>query len=170
MSLPSPRTAQLASVTSSFRTLPRVLILHLKRFRYDTTLQYNTKLEEPVVVPSSLTTQAQCSSGIQLPRALDCRAEPTVLLEGLSEEELLAAALQMGLQESLQSGPSTAPQDKQGESPEKQSPVEPHCETEAVAQHRQQLQVCEVKRKRSTPGTGTGTGTNKSALKCLFPL
>ncbi|XP_069052378.1 uncharacterized protein [Lepisosteus oculatus] len=65
-------------------------------------------LEEPEVIPSGLTTQAHCSGGVQLPRARDWTAEPTVLLEGLSEEELLAAALQM----SLQSGPSTAPQDK----------------------------------------------------------
>ncbi|KAJ8320585.1 hypothetical protein KUTeg_002172 [Tegillarca granosa] len=47
-------------VTHKFTKLPRVLILHLKRYRYDTSTSYHSKVARNIHIPRFLTLQSHC--------------------------------------------------------------------------------------------------------------
>ncbi|CAM9286115.1 unnamed protein product [Lampetra planeri] len=52
-----------ATVTHKFIKLPRVLILHLKRYSFDVQLAVNNKVGQQVIIPLYLTLQAHCVEG-----------------------------------------------------------------------------------------------------------
>ncbi|XP_058887303.1 ubiquitin carboxyl-terminal hydrolase 37-like [Acipenser ruthenus] len=64
-----------STLALKFRRLPRVLILHLKRFGFDPLQGVNRKLEEQVCIPSCLSLLPHCSHYTQPPCSLDYSAE-----------------------------------------------------------------------------------------------
>ncbi|KAG7466789.1 hypothetical protein MATL_G00146030 [Megalops atlanticus] len=59
-----------ATVTHKFSKLPRVLILHLKRYSYNTQLSLNSKLGQQVLIPKYLTLLSHCSESTRPPVSL----------------------------------------------------------------------------------------------------
>lgn len=59
-----------ATVTHKFSKLPRVLILHLKRYSFNAQLSLNSKLGQQVVIPRYLTLSSHCTESTQPPLSL----------------------------------------------------------------------------------------------------
>ncbi|XP_036400729.1 ubiquitin carboxyl-terminal hydrolase 37-like [Megalops cyprinoides] len=59
-----------ATVTHKFSKLPRVLILHLKRYSYNAQLALNSKLGQQVLIPRYLTLLAHCTDSTRPPLSL----------------------------------------------------------------------------------------------------
>ncbi|XP_034549402.1 ubiquitin carboxyl-terminal hydrolase 37 isoform X2 [Notolabrus celidotus] len=59
-----------ATVTHKFSKLPRVLILHLKRYSFNAQLSMNSKLGQQVVIPRYLTLLSHCSEATRPPVCL----------------------------------------------------------------------------------------------------
>ncbi|KAM6978630.1 ubiquitin carboxyl-terminal hydrolase 37 [Tautogolabrus adspersus] len=59
-----------ATVTHKFSKLPRVLILHLKRYSFNAQLSMNSKLGQQVVIPRYLTLLSHCSESTRPPICL----------------------------------------------------------------------------------------------------
>uniref|UniRef100_A0AAY4BMV5 Ubiquitin carboxyl-terminal hydrolase n=1 Tax=Denticeps clupeoides TaxID=299321 RepID=A0AAY4BMV5_9TELE len=68
-----------ATVTHKFSRLPRVLILHLKRYTYNTQLSLNSKLGQQVVIPKYLTLLSHCTEFTQPPLYLGWSARTAIL-------------------------------------------------------------------------------------------
>ncbi|XP_076858556.1 ubiquitin carboxyl-terminal hydrolase 37 isoform X2 [Brachyhypopomus gauderio] len=59
-----------ATVTHKFSRLPRVLILHLKRYSYNAQLSLNSKLGQQVLIPRYLTLLSHCTENTRPPLSL----------------------------------------------------------------------------------------------------
>ncbi|XP_072556239.1 ubiquitin carboxyl-terminal hydrolase 37 [Paramormyrops kingsleyae] len=59
-----------ATVTHKFSKLPRVLILHLKRYSYNAQLSLNSKLGQQVLIPRYLTLLSHCTDATRPPLGL----------------------------------------------------------------------------------------------------
>uniref|UniRef100_A0A4W4FRN4 Ubiquitin carboxyl-terminal hydrolase n=1 Tax=Electrophorus electricus TaxID=8005 RepID=A0A4W4FRN4_ELEEL len=59
-----------ATVTHKFSRLPRVLILHLKRYSYNAQLSLNSKLGQQVLIPKYLTLLSHCTENTRPPLSL----------------------------------------------------------------------------------------------------
>ncbi|XP_059198676.1 ubiquitin carboxyl-terminal hydrolase 37 isoform X1 [Centropristis striata] len=59
-----------ATVTHKFSKLPRVLILHLKRYSFNAQLSMNSKLGQQVVIPRYLTLLSHCTDSTRPPVSL----------------------------------------------------------------------------------------------------
>uniref|UniRef100_A0A3Q2Z3E2 Ubiquitin carboxyl-terminal hydrolase n=1 Tax=Hippocampus comes TaxID=109280 RepID=A0A3Q2Z3E2_HIPCM len=59
-----------ATVTHKFSKLPRVLILHLKRYSFNAQLSLNSKLGQQVVIPRYLTLLSHCTDSTRPPITL----------------------------------------------------------------------------------------------------
>ncbi|XP_069792119.1 ubiquitin carboxyl-terminal hydrolase 37 isoform X2 [Narcine bancroftii] len=59
-----------AVVTHKFSRLPRVLILHLKRYSFNVQLSLNNKLGQQVIIPKYLTLSAHCTETTRQPLTL----------------------------------------------------------------------------------------------------
>ncbi|KAF3695137.1 Ubiquitin carboxyl-terminal hydrolase 37 [Channa argus] len=59
-----------ATVTHKFSKLPRVLILHLKRYSFNAQLSLNSKLGQQVVIPRYLTLLSHCTESTRPPVSL----------------------------------------------------------------------------------------------------
>ncbi|XP_077472978.1 ubiquitin carboxyl-terminal hydrolase 37 isoform X2 [Stigmatopora argus] len=59
-----------ATVTHKFSKLPRVLILHLKRYSFNAQLSLNSKLGQQVVIPRYLTLLSHCTDSTRPPVTL----------------------------------------------------------------------------------------------------
>ncbi|XP_056145057.1 ubiquitin carboxyl-terminal hydrolase 37 [Lampris incognitus] len=64
-----------ASVTHKFSKLPRVLILHLKRYSFNAQLSLNSKLGQQVVIPRYLTLLSHCTESTRPPLSLGWSAQ-----------------------------------------------------------------------------------------------
>ncbi|XP_076119818.1 ubiquitin carboxyl-terminal hydrolase 37 [Alosa pseudoharengus] len=64
-----------ATVTHKFSRLPRVLILHLKRYSYNAQLSLNSKLGQQVVIPKYLTLLSHCTDSTRPPLSLGWSAQ-----------------------------------------------------------------------------------------------
>ncbi|CAL9689675.1 unnamed protein product [Knipowitschia caucasica] len=60
-----------ATVTHKFSKLPRVLILHLKRYSFNAQLSLNSKLGQQVVIPRFLTLTSHCAESTRAPVSLN---------------------------------------------------------------------------------------------------
>nr|XP_060629437.1 ubiquitin carboxyl-terminal hydrolase 37 isoform X1 [Anolis sagrei ordinatus] len=67
-----------ALVTHKFSRLPRVLILHLKRYSYNVALSLNHKVGQQVVIPRFLTLQSHCTESTRPPLNLGWSAQSTI--------------------------------------------------------------------------------------------
>ncbi|CAL8266200.1 unnamed protein product [Lota lota] len=64
-----------ATVTHKFSKLPRVLILHLKRYSFNAQLSLNSKLGQQVVIPRYLTLLSHCTDATRAPLSLGWSAQ-----------------------------------------------------------------------------------------------
>lgn len=64
-----------ATVSHKFSRLPRVLILHLKRYSYNTQLSLNSKLGQQVLIPKYLTLLSHCTDATRSPLSLGWSAQ-----------------------------------------------------------------------------------------------
>ncbi|XP_061091398.1 ubiquitin carboxyl-terminal hydrolase 37-like [Conger conger] len=67
-----------ATVTHKFSKLPRVLILHLKRYSYNAQLCLNSKLGQQVFIPKYLSLSAHCTDSTRPPLCLGWTAQTSV--------------------------------------------------------------------------------------------
>ncbi|KAG9349426.1 hypothetical protein JZ751_027869 [Albula glossodonta] len=67
-----------ATVTHKFSKLPRVLILHLKRYSYNAQLSLNSKLGQQVLIPKYLTLLSHCTESTRPPLSLSWNAHAAV--------------------------------------------------------------------------------------------
>ncbi|KAJ8255464.1 hypothetical protein COCON_G00193280 [Conger conger] len=99
-------SGKLATVTHKFSKLPRVLILHLKRYSYNTQLSLNSKLGQQVIIPKYLTLRFHCTDSTRPPLGLGCPA-PTAgsrTLKTLQSLNSSAALLRKGSLKGSSSG------------------------------------------------------------------
>ncbi|XP_078083876.1 ubiquitin carboxyl-terminal hydrolase 37 isoform X2 [Mustelus asterias] len=91
-----------AVVTHKFSRLPRVLILHLKRYSFNVQLSLNNKLGQQVIIPKYLTLAAHCTESTRQPLSLGwntqaamkyCFKSTIVILDSDSEEEQVKRAM-----------------------------------------------------------------------------
>uniref|UniRef100_A0A668AJH6 Ubiquitin carboxyl-terminal hydrolase n=1 Tax=Myripristis murdjan TaxID=586833 RepID=A0A668AJH6_9TELE len=122
-----------ATVTHKFSKLPRVLILHLKRYSFNAQLSLNSKLGQQVVIPRYLTLLSHCTEATRPPLSLGWSAQAiansscsSILVDsdseeeqnrkvsgsrkrpdfsGINDDEMLAAVLEMSRQEAGLSAP-----------------------------------------------------------------
>uniref|UniRef100_A0A673HZS2 Ubiquitin carboxyl-terminal hydrolase n=1 Tax=Sinocyclocheilus rhinocerous TaxID=307959 RepID=A0A673HZS2_9TELE len=90
-----------ATVSHKFSRLPRVLILHLKRYSYNSQLSLNSKLGQQVLIPKYLTLLSHCTDATRPPLSLGWNAQTamkgsqkpessgSMLCDSDSEEELV---------------------------------------------------------------------------------
>ncbi|XP_077129309.1 ubiquitin carboxyl-terminal hydrolase 37 isoform X1 [Ranitomeya variabilis] len=64
-----------AVVVHKFSCLPRVLILHLKRYSFNVSLSLNNKVGQRVVIPRYLTLSSHCTESTRPPVPLCCSAQ-----------------------------------------------------------------------------------------------
>lgn len=67
-----------ATVTHKFSKLPRVLILHLKRYSFNAQLSLNSKLGQQVVIPRYLTLLSHCTESTRPPISLGWSSQASV--------------------------------------------------------------------------------------------
>ncbi|XP_061465273.1 ubiquitin carboxyl-terminal hydrolase 37 isoform X2 [Rhineura floridana] len=67
-----------ALVTHKFSRLPRVLILHLKRYSFNVALSLNHKVGQQVVIPRFLTLQSHCTESTRSPLNLGWSAQSAI--------------------------------------------------------------------------------------------
>ncbi|XP_077393556.1 ubiquitin carboxyl-terminal hydrolase 37 isoform X2 [Festucalex cinctus] len=70
-----------ATVTHKFSKLPRVLILHLKRYSFNAHLSLNSKLGQQVVIPRYLTLLSHCTDSTRPPIALSLSSQASRALK-----------------------------------------------------------------------------------------
>ncbi|XP_049905864.1 ubiquitin carboxyl-terminal hydrolase 37 isoform X1 [Epinephelus moara] len=67
-----------ATVTHKFSKLPRVLILHLKRYSFNAQLSMNSKLGQQVVIPRHLTLLSHCTESTRPPISLGWSSQASI--------------------------------------------------------------------------------------------
>nr|XP_023418314.1 ubiquitin carboxyl-terminal hydrolase 37 [Cavia porcellus] len=67
-----------ALVRHKFNRLPRVLILHLKRYSFNVTLSLNNKIGQQVIIPRYLTLSSHCTENTKPPFTLGWTAHATI--------------------------------------------------------------------------------------------
>ncbi|KAI3355903.1 hypothetical protein L3Q82_004451 [Scortum barcoo] len=71
-----------ATVTHKFSKLPRVLILHLKRYSFNAQLSLNSKLGQQVVIPRYLTLLSHCTESTRPPISLGWSSQASIRIGG----------------------------------------------------------------------------------------
>ncbi|KAM8856582.1 ubiquitin carboxyl-terminal hydrolase 37 isoform 1-T2 [Spinachia spinachia] len=71
--------AKSATVMHKFSKLPRVLILHLKRYSFNAQLSMNSKLGQQVVIPRYLTLLSHCTESTRPPLTLGSSSQTSML-------------------------------------------------------------------------------------------
>ncbi|XP_036399243.1 ubiquitin carboxyl-terminal hydrolase 37-like [Megalops cyprinoides] len=88
---------QQASVSVKLLSLPRVLVIQLKRFSMDSSWNL-TKLENRTQIPQELALNLHCVQNIEAPHEVDRTAGDSIgPLDGLSEEEQIKLAIELSL-------------------------------------------------------------------------
>ncbi|XP_018091230.1 ubiquitin carboxyl-terminal hydrolase 37 isoform X3 [Xenopus laevis] len=64
-----------ATVMHKFSRLPRILILHLKRYSFNVILSLNNKVGQQVVIPRYLTLSSHCTESTRVPLSLGWNAQ-----------------------------------------------------------------------------------------------
>uniref|UniRef100_A0A8C6P166 Ubiquitin carboxyl-terminal hydrolase n=1 Tax=Nothobranchius furzeri TaxID=105023 RepID=A0A8C6P166_NOTFU len=72
-----------ATVAHKFSKLPRVLILHLKRYSFNAQLSLNSKLGQQVVIPRYLTLLSHCTELTRPPISLGWTTQPNTALNSI---------------------------------------------------------------------------------------
>ncbi|XP_077304011.1 ubiquitin carboxyl-terminal hydrolase 37 isoform X1 [Lithobates pipiens] len=78
-----------ATVIHKFSRLPRVLILHLKRYSFNVTLALNNKVGQQVIIPRYLTLSSHCTDCTRPPLSLICNAQPVMSFRPLKASQMV---------------------------------------------------------------------------------
>ncbi|XP_018590953.1 ubiquitin carboxyl-terminal hydrolase 37 isoform X1 [Scleropages formosus] len=84
-----------ATVTHKFSKLPRVLILHLKRYSYNAQLSLNSKLGQQVLIPKYLTLQSHCTESTRPPLGLSWNAQAALSRTLKSSQSVNSSLVQL---------------------------------------------------------------------------
>ncbi|XP_060786237.1 ubiquitin carboxyl-terminal hydrolase 37 isoform X2 [Neoarius graeffei] len=85
-----------ANVTHKFSRLPRVLILHLKRYSYNTQLSLNSKLGQQVLIPKYLSLLSHCTENTRPPLNLGWRVQTALSRTLKSSQSVNNSTLRKG--------------------------------------------------------------------------
>ncbi|XP_056610424.1 ubiquitin carboxyl-terminal hydrolase 37 [Triplophysa dalaica] len=97
-------TGKSATVSHKFSRLPRVLILHLKRYSYNTQLSLNSKLGQQVLIPKYLTLQSHCTDTTRPPLSLGWSAQSMLSRTLKMSQSVNSSTLRKGSQKPENSG------------------------------------------------------------------
>ncbi|XP_052004409.1 ubiquitin carboxyl-terminal hydrolase 37 [Xyrauchen texanus] len=89
-----------ATVSHKFSRLPRVLILHLKRYSYNTQLSLNSKLGQQVLIPKYLTLLSHCTDATRPPLSLGWSAQTALSRTLKVSQSVNSSTLRIGCQKS----------------------------------------------------------------------
>ncbi|KAM5153335.1 ubiquitin carboxyl-terminal hydrolase 37 [Mantella aurantiaca] len=78
-----------ATVIHKFSRLPRVLILHLKRYSFNVTLSLNNKVGQQVIIPRYLTLSSHCTENTRPPSSLSCNAQIVTISRPLKASQMV---------------------------------------------------------------------------------
>ncbi|XP_051564990.1 ubiquitin carboxyl-terminal hydrolase 37 isoform X2 [Myxocyprinus asiaticus] len=87
-----------ATVSHKFSRLPRVLILHLKRYSYNTQLSLNSKLGQQVLIPKYLTLLSHCTDATRPPLGLGWSAQTALSRTLKVSQSVNSSTLRIGSQ------------------------------------------------------------------------
>ncbi|XP_059355544.1 ubiquitin carboxyl-terminal hydrolase 37-like [Carassius carassius] len=93
-----------ATVSHKFSRLPRVLILHLKRYSYNSQLSLNSKLGQQVLIPKYLTLLSHCTDATRPPLSLGWSAQTAVSRTLKMSQSVNSSTLQKASQKPESSG------------------------------------------------------------------
>uniref|UniRef100_A0A3B4DWK9 Ubiquitin carboxyl-terminal hydrolase n=1 Tax=Pygocentrus nattereri TaxID=42514 RepID=A0A3B4DWK9_PYGNA len=85
-----------ATVTHKFNRLPRVLILHLKRYSYNAQLSLNSKLGQQVLIPKYLTLLSHCTENTRPPLSLGWNAQTALSRTLKTSQSVNSSVLRKG--------------------------------------------------------------------------
>ncbi|CAM4607905.1 unnamed protein product [Leuciscus chuanchicus] len=85
-----------ATVSHKFSRLPRVLILHLKRYSYNTQLSVNSKLGQQVLIPKHLTLLSHCTDVTRPPLSLGWSAQAALSRTLKTSQSVNSSTLRKG--------------------------------------------------------------------------
>ncbi|KAK7168551.1 hypothetical protein R3I93_004769 [Phoxinus phoxinus] len=85
-----------ATVSHKFSRLPRVLILHLKRYSYNTQLSLNSKLGQQVLIPRHLTLLSHCTDATRPPLSLGWSAQAALSRTLKTSQSVNSSTLRKG--------------------------------------------------------------------------
>lgn len=78
-----------ATVIHKFSRLPRVLILHLKRYSFNVTLSLNNKVGQQVIIPRYLTLASHCTECTRPPLSLNCNTQTVTSSRPLKASQMV---------------------------------------------------------------------------------
>ncbi|XP_062861616.1 ubiquitin carboxyl-terminal hydrolase 37 isoform X2 [Trichomycterus rosablanca] len=84
------------TVTHKFSRLPRVLILHLKRYSYNAQLSLNSKLGQQVLIPKYLTLLYHCTENTRPPLGLGWRVQTALSRTLKTSQSVNSSTLRKG--------------------------------------------------------------------------
>uniref|UniRef100_A0A8C1GD94 Ubiquitin carboxyl-terminal hydrolase n=1 Tax=Cyprinus carpio TaxID=7962 RepID=A0A8C1GD94_CYPCA len=93
-----------ATVSHKFSRLPRVLILHLKRYSYNSQLSLNSKLGQQVLIPKYLTLLSHCTDATRPPLSLSWNAQTAISRTLKMSQSVNSSTLLKGSQKPESSG------------------------------------------------------------------
>uniref|UniRef100_A0A8C2JDF2 Ubiquitin carboxyl-terminal hydrolase n=1 Tax=Cyprinus carpio TaxID=7962 RepID=A0A8C2JDF2_CYPCA len=93
-----------ATVSHKFSRLPRVLILHLKRYSYNSQLSLNSKLGQQVLIPKYLTLLSHCTDATRPPLSLSWNAQTAISRTLKMSQSVNSSTLRKGSQKPESSG------------------------------------------------------------------
>uniref|UniRef100_A0A9J7XLH8 Ubiquitin carboxyl-terminal hydrolase 37 n=1 Tax=Cyprinus carpio carpio TaxID=630221 RepID=A0A9J7XLH8_CYPCA len=93
-----------ATVSHKFSRLPRVLILHLKRYSYNSQLSLNSKLGQQVLIPKYLTLLSHCTDATRPPLSLGWNAQTAISRTLKMSQSVNSSTLRKGSQKPESSG------------------------------------------------------------------
>uniref|UniRef100_A0A671R7G4 Ubiquitin carboxyl-terminal hydrolase n=1 Tax=Sinocyclocheilus anshuiensis TaxID=1608454 RepID=A0A671R7G4_9TELE len=104
-----------ATVSHKFSRLPRVLILHLKRYSYNSQLSLNSKLGQQVLIPKYLTLLSHCTDATRPPLSLSWSAQTAVSRTLKMSQSVNSSTLRKGSQKPESSGSMLCDSDSEEE-------------------------------------------------------
>ncbi|KAM4698023.1 ubiquitin carboxyl-terminal hydrolase 37 isoform 1-T1 [Rhinophrynus dorsalis] len=82
-----------ASVMHKFSRLPRVLILHLKRYSFNVVLSLNNKVGQQVIIPRYLTLSSHCTDTTRPPLSLGWNAQSAMNARPLKASQMVNSCI-----------------------------------------------------------------------------
>uniref|UniRef100_A0A9J7XM58 Ubiquitin carboxyl-terminal hydrolase n=1 Tax=Cyprinus carpio carpio TaxID=630221 RepID=A0A9J7XM58_CYPCA len=104
-----------ATVSHKFSRLPRVLILHLKRYSYNSQLSLNSKLGQQVLIPKYLTLLSHCTDATRPPLSLGWNAQTAISRTLKMSQSVNSSTLRKGSQKPESSGSMLCDSDSEEE-------------------------------------------------------
>uniref|UniRef100_A0A672T450 Ubiquitin carboxyl-terminal hydrolase n=1 Tax=Sinocyclocheilus grahami TaxID=75366 RepID=A0A672T450_SINGR len=149
-----------ATVSHKFSRLPRVLILHLKRYSYNSQLSLNSKLGQQVLIPKYLTLLSHCTDATRPPLSLSWSAQTAISRTLKMSQSVNSSTLRKGSQKPESSGSMLCDSDSEEELVRKVGRKH-HSEDDRTEEHNAQvehsdLSGCPDDEPTSSPDTGFG--------------